>query len=138
MKPIVRNIIAVVVGWFIGGFVNMSIIQIGFSQYPKDVDVENYEAIGTFLESAGYVYYLYPFMAHAAGALVGGFLAALISKNRKMGTALIIGGLFFLGGVTMTFLLPAPAWFVALDLIVAYFPMALLGAVAAKKLSRKS
>lgn len=134
MKPIVRNIIAVVVGWLIGGFVNGAIVEVGMSTYPSDVDTTDYDAISTFLESASFVYFLYPLIAHLAGSFVGGFIAALISKNRKMGTALIVGGLFFLGGVIVTFLIPAPAWFIALDLIVAYFPMAFLGGIIAKNL----
>lgn len=137
MNPVVRNVIAVVLGWLIGGFVNMAIVQVGMSTYPASVDTTDYEAIGKFLETAGFVYFLYPFIAHAAGVMVGAFIAALISKNRKMGVALIIGGLFLIGGILVTFMIPAPTWFIAMDLIVAYIPMALLGAVLAKKLFKK-
>jgi hypothetical protein len=41
--------------------------------------------------------------------------------------ALIVGGLFLLGGVMAAFQIPAPAWFVTTDLLIAYVPMALLG-----------
>ena len=137
MKPIVRNIIAVVAGWLLGGIVNGAIVQVGMSTYPSDVDTTDYEALSEFFETASFVFFLYPLIAHAAGALIGGFVAALISKNRKYGTALIVGGLFFLGGVIMMFVIPAPGWFTALDLLLAYFPMALLGAFFAKSMRKK-
>ncbi|GAB5417773.1 MAG: hypothetical protein Crog4KO_24780 [Crocinitomicaceae bacterium] len=137
MKPIYRNVLAVIVGWLVGVVVNSSIVQLGMGTYPENVDINNMESLGNFLKDAGAIYFVYPFLAHAIGTLIGAFVAALISKNRKYGTALIIGGLFFIGGAIMVFMLPAPAWFESLDLIVAYFPMALLGAFLAKSLRRK-
>ncbi len=41
---------------------------------------------------------------------------------------------FLLGGITNVFLLPAPVWFAALDLIGAYIPMGWLGGKLAKSL----
>ncbi|XOV67371.1 MAG: hypothetical protein ACFHU9_17280 [Fluviicola sp.] len=137
MKPIVRNIIAVVCGMVVGGFCNMAIVQLGMSQYPANVDTNDMDAVGEFLSSAGIVFWLYPLIAHASHAFVGGLVAALISKNRKYGTALIVGGLAFLGGLMMVFVIPAPSWFVSADLIFAYFPMALLGAFLVKRLFQK-
>lgn len=137
MKPIVRNVLAVIAGWLIGVVVNSTIVQLGMSTYPKNVDINDMESLGKFLDNAGAIYFVYPFLAHAIGTLVGGFLAGLISKNRKYGTALIVGALFFVGGSIMVFILPAPGWFVSLDLVVAYFPMALLGAFLAKRMRRK-
>jgi len=69
--------------------------------------------------------------------LFGAFTAALFSKNRKTGVALIIGGLFLIGGILISFMLPAPAWFITMDLVVAYIPMAFIGAILAKKLFKK-
>lgn len=47
--------------------------------------------------------------------------------------ALIVGVLFLIGGVSMVAMLPSPMWFNALDLIVAYIPMAFLGGKLAIK-----
>ncbi len=137
MKPIYRNILAFVVGSIVGMVVNSAIVQLGMGTYPENVDINNMESLGDFLKDAEMIYFVYPFIAHAVGTLIGAFLAALISKNRKYGTALIVGGFFFIGGAIMVLILPAPAWFESLDLIVAYFPMALLGAFIAKRLRRK-
>jgi hypothetical protein len=41
-------------------------------------------------------------------------------------SAYLFAGLFFLGGLQMVIALPAPLWMEALDLTVAYFPMAWL------------
>jgi hypothetical protein len=38
----------------------------------------------------------------------------------------VIGAVFLCGGVAASFMIPAPAWFIALDLLVAYLPMAWL------------
>jgi hypothetical protein len=34
---------------------------------------------------------------------------------------------FLCGGVAASFMIPAPAWFITLDLLAAYLPMAWLG-----------
>ena len=99
MKPIVRNIIAVIIGLVIGNVVNMSLVQIGYTVYPLKINTNDMEALAKFLETADAKYYIFPFIAHAAGTLFGAFFAALFSKNRNFGVALIIGGFFFLGGI---------------------------------------
>jgi hypothetical protein len=40
-----------------------------------------------------------------------------------------------LGGITNAFLLPAPIWFIALDIVLAYLPMAWLGGKLGTKTS---
>ena len=138
MKPIVRNIIAVVLGLIVGNVVNMGLIQVGYSVFTPDVDVNDMKALAKFMEGADMKYFIFPFIAHALGTLMGAFTAALFSKNRKMGVALIIGGFFLLGGIMVSFLLPAPTWFIAMDLVVAYIPMALMGFFMAKSFKKKS
>ena len=64
---------------------------------------------------------------HALGSLVGGLVAALIAATRKMTFALVIGLVHLVGGIAAAVLIPAPAWFIVLDLVVAYVPMAWVG-----------
>jgi hypothetical protein len=137
MKPIVRNILAVIAGWIAGGAINSFIVQIGHTVYPMDIASNDMEAFAAFLENADSKYFIFPFIAHALGTLVGAFVAALISTNRKAAVALTVGVFFLLGGITMSLLVPAPNWFIAMDLIAAYIPMALLGAFVARSLRRK-
>ncbi len=137
MKPIVRNIIAVVLGLIVGNVVNMGLVQVGYAVFTPDIDVNDMKELAKFMEDADMKYFIFPFIAHALGTLSGAFTAALFSKNRKMGVALIIGGLFFLGGIMVAYLIPAPMWFIGMDLVVAYIPMALLGGYLAKNLFKR-
>lgn len=50
--------------------------------------------------------------------------------------AWVIGGGFLAGGVAAAFMIPAPAWFIALDLLLAYLPMAWLAIAAGRWLQR--
>jgi hypothetical protein len=67
-----------------------------------------------------------------AGALIAGSIAA----NHKMKFALSIGGLFLLGGIIVSFMIPAPVWFTATDIIIAYIPMAWIGGKIALRYSK--
>ena len=44
---------------------------------------------------------------------------------------MIVGVVFLAGGIAATFMIPAPTWFMVLDVVVAYLPMAYLGAMIA-------
>ncbi len=135
MNPIVRNILAVIAGVIVGSIVNMSIIMISGSiiAIPEGVDNTTTEGLKASMHLFEPKHYIMPFLAHALGTLVGALVAAAIAVNRKMTVALIIGGVFLLGGTMMVFQLPSPMWFNALDLIVAYIPMAYLGAKLVSK-----
>ena len=54
--------------------------------------------------------------------------------SRREVLAYIIGGLNLAGGIAACFMIPAPVWFIALDLLVAYLPMAWLAAKVGRKL----
>ena len=106
----------------------MAIVTLGHKVMPiPGIDPNDMEALSQALNSAGSEYFIFPFLAHAVGTLVGGAIAAIIAANHKMKFALAIGVLFFIGGVAACFMIPAPAWFIVLDLMVAYLPMAWLG-----------
>lgn len=72
-------------------------------------------------------HFLFPFLAHILGTLVGAFTAAKIAANGMMNYAIAVGIFFLIGGVVNAFMLPAPSWFIILDLTAAYIPMAWLG-----------
>lgn len=75
----------------------------------------------------GPIHFLSPFLAHALGTLVGAYLVAWFAPKFKFVLALLVGGLFLLGGIMMVMMLPSPIWFNVLDLGVAYIPMGYLG-----------
>ena len=49
-----------------------------------------------------------------------------IAASHRARFAWAIGAVFLCGGVAASFMIPAPAWFIALDLLFAYLPMAWL------------
>ncbi|MBA5629917.1 hypothetical protein [Moheibacter lacus] len=128
MHPIIRNILAVILGWFIGGAVNMGIVMLGHKvMLIPGIDPNDMEGLANALHTLGGEYFIFPFLAHAVGTLVGAIVAAGIAATHKMKFALAIGVLFLIGGIAACFMIPAPAWFIVLDLVVAYIPMAWLG-----------
>lgn len=128
MNPIIRNILAVVVGWLGGSIVNMGLVQIGHAVFPIDgVDPNDMEALAAAMPNLGFEYFIFPFLAHALGTLVGAAIAGWIAANRKMTFSLAIGGLFLIGGIMVNVMLPGPTWFAVLDIVVAYIPMAWIG-----------
>lgn len=128
MNPIVRNILAVIVGWIGGSIVNMGLIQVGHSFFPiEGIDINDMNALAEVMPTLESNYFIFPFLAHALGTLVGAAVAGLIAATHKMKFSYTIGGIFLLGGVAVNYMLPGPIWFAALDILVAYIPMAYIG-----------
>ncbi|MDI1234384.1 MAG: hypothetical protein PSX81_08885 [bacterium] len=129
MNPILRNILACLVGITIGSLVNMGIIQISGSIIPppNGADLTTIEGLKSSMNLFEPKHFLMPFLAHALGTLVGAALAALIGATHKKKLVLGVGVYFLLGGTAAIFMLPSPIWFTVVDLIFAYIPMAYLG-----------
>lgn len=135
---ILKNIIAVITGVFIGSFVNMSLIDMGANFYPiEGVIPGDMEALVAVMPSLSAEYFIFPFIAHALGTLVGAVFAGMIAGTHKMKFIWSIGTLFFIGGVMASIMLPAPTWFIVVDLVFAYFPMAWISVVLVKKMKVK-
>jgi hypothetical protein len=131
MKVFLRNVGAVVLGILLGGTVNMAIVYAGGALMPPPpgVDVSDPASINAHLGEYSVAQLLAPFVAHAAGTLVGAVAAARLSAGRPLVAALAVGGIFLLGGIAAVRMMPAtPTWFAVLDLGVAYLPMGWLGA----------
>ncbi len=138
MNPILRNILAIIVGIVIGSVVNMGIISISGSIIPPPdgADVTTTEGLKASMHLFQPKHFIFPFLAHALGTLVGAFVAGMIAASHKMKFALAIGAFFLAGGVASIFILPSPTWYTIVDLIGAYIPMAYLGRKLANKFSR--
>ncbi|MBJ2173714.1 hypothetical protein JBL43_05660 [Aureibaculum sp. A20] len=137
MNPILRNVLAVVTGWFVGSLVNMGLIRMGHTIFPiEGVDPNDMNALAEVLPNLEPKYFLFPFLAHALGALIGAVVAGLIAINNKMKFSLAIGGLFLLGGIAVNYILPGPRWFAVVDILLAYIPMAWIGGQIALKASK--
>lgn len=136
MSSTIRPIVAVLAGLIIGSVVNMGLIVLGpiLIPPPPGVDMTTTEGLQAGIAQLEPRHFLMPFLAHALGTLVGALVAAVIGIERRMNLAYTVGVLFLLGGVASCFLIPAPTWFMALDLLVAYIPMAWLGLLLSYRL----
>ncbi len=128
MIKLIRNILAILAGVILGSVVNMAIVTFGPSLIPPPagVDLTTPEGLAAGIALFEPRHFVTPFLAHALGTLVGAFVAYLLAASHKARFAYAIGVLFLMGGIAACFMIPAPAWFMALDLVVAYLPMAWL------------
>ncbi|MEM6725093.1 MAG: hypothetical protein AAF598_13730 [Bacteroidota bacterium] len=139
MPPIIRNILAVISGLALGSVVNMGLIQLGMSilPWPESIDLNRPETIETNIHLLETKHFLFPFLAHALGTLVAGFVIAWIAAYNKFKLGLI-ASVFLIGGIMAAQMIPAPTWFLILDLGFAYLPMAWIGAKLGAGRAKKS
>lgn len=136
MNTVVKNSLAVIVGVFVGGALNMGIIMISGSVIPppNGADVTTMEGLKATMHLFEPKHFIMPFLAHAIGTFVGAFIASKIASTHKMKIAIAIGCWYLLGGIINVIMLPSPIWFTLLDLILAYIPMAYMaGKLTANK-----
>ena len=139
MNQTLKNILALVTGWVAGSLVNMGLIKTGHLAIPIEViDPNDMDALAAVMPTLDFKYFVFPFLAHAAGTFVGALVAGLLAASHKMKFSLGIGFLFLLGGIMMVYMLPGPVWFAITDLAVAYIPMAWLGGKLALQWSKAS
>ena len=140
MPNMMRNILAIIAGLVIGGSVNMALIVISPSIIPPPigVDVNNAESLSRGIHLFEPRHFVMPFLAHALGTFAGALVAYLIAATVKTRFAYAIGVVYLCGGIAASFMIPAPAWFIALDVLVAYLPMAWLAIQAGDRLQHGS
>lgn len=122
---LIRNVVAVIIGLFIGSAINMAFIIIGptIIPPPTGVDVTDMESLTQNMHLFEAKHFLFPFIAHALGTFVGAMAAIKIGKGHALVLAGAVTLAFFAGGVFNIVNLPAPVWFEAIDIIFAYIPM---------------
>ena len=137
MPYLMRNALALLGGIVIGSAVNMAIVTLSPSVVPPPpgVDLNDPESLRSAMHLFEPRHFVMPFLAHALGTLAGALTAYLIAASYKAQMAYVIGAVFLCGGVAASFMIPAPAWFLALDLLVAYLPMAWLAIRLASRLT---
>ena len=122
MNSIIKNILALIGGVLVGMVVNMGLIITGNQLIPFYDNINPMNAMNWEIK-----YFIFPFLAHAIGTLLGAFIASKFSASYHMLFAMSIGIFFLSGGISMVFILPAPIWFIVIDLVFAYLPMGWLG-----------
>lgn len=126
-------------GLFVGGCVNMLLVVAGphVIPAPVGVDMSDTKSIADSIHLLEPRHFLFPFLAHAVGAFSGAAVAYFLAIGKRIAYSFVVGILFFAGGVAASTMIPAPKWFITLDLIVAYIPMAWLGASLARRISAR-
>jgi hypothetical protein len=124
-----RNILAVVLGFLLGSFVNMGVLAAGHALMPPPAgfDGSSMEGVASTIHLLNPIDFIVPFLAHALGPLAGVFAAMFIAASARKTIAIILGVLFLLGGIAANVMIPAPAWYRIVDVVLAYVPMAWLG-----------
>lgn len=139
MSIFFRNTIALVAGLICGALVNILLVMLGSAVIPapEGLDTSSTESLKKGAHLLEPKHYLFPFLAHALGTFAGALEVASIAKSRQRLLAMMVGVFFLLGGLIMASSVPAPSWFLILDLGLAYLPMAWLGGKLGDSLHRK-
>ncbi|MFN7693209.1 MAG: hypothetical protein ACK5O3_04065 [Burkholderiales bacterium] len=137
MPKFLRIVLAVLAGLVLGSVVNMALITVSGKVIPPPAgaDVSTMEGLKASLHLFEARHFVFPFLAHALGALVGAWVASLLAPGQAPIPAYVVGGFFLVGGIANAFMLPAPVWFTLVDLLLAYLPAAWLGQALAKRMS---
>jgi len=116
----------------------MSLVHVGslVVPAPAGVDTTSMESLAANMPKFGVEQFIFPFLAHALGTLVGAIAAGWLAATRKLAMAMIIGVVYLCGGIAAVVMLPSPLWFTIVDLGLAYLPMGYLGGRIGIALSR--
>ena len=127
-KNLLRNILAVIVGVILGGLVNLALVTAGphLVPPPAGVNMGDAKSLAENIHRLEPRHFIFPFLAHALGTLVGALNAHVAAATRRSVPSYVVGGVFLAGGIAAANLIPAPLWFIVLDLVGAYLPMAWL------------
>ncbi|HYW50868.1 MAG TPA: hypothetical protein VE861_09690 [Gemmatimonadaceae bacterium] len=136
MPTLVRNVLAVLAGLIAGAALNGALITLSPSLIPPPagVDVTNTESLAQSIHLFQPRHFVMPFLAHALGTLVGALVAYVVAASSKAGFAWAIGVAFLAGGISASYMIPAPIWFIVLDLLMAYLPMAWIAILLGRRM----
>ncbi len=129
MNKTLKNILILIGAMIVGSIVNMAIVMMSGSiiPLPEGVDPSDVESIKANIHLYTPKHFIFPFLAHALGTLVAGMIVGKWIVGKKDLWIGLVGGLFLGGGITAASMIPAPTWFIIVDLVLAYIPMAWLG-----------
>ena len=117
-----KNILSIILGIIVGMVCNIGLIILGGFIFIVPPSMNPIDATHWPL-----FYFIFPFLAHSIGTLVGAFVASKFSKNNSIIIPMFVGLYFLSGGMYMVSIFPAPLWFILCDLTLCYIPMALVG-----------
>lgn len=130
---------AVVGGALVGALINGFLVYLGpkLIPPPSGFDLTTLEGLRQAMPHMAPRHFIFPFLAHALGTFLGAAVSSLMVRGQSLWPAMIVGLLFLLGGIVNVVTLPAPAWFSAADLLLAYIPPAFLAGLGVCRLTKK-
>jgi hypothetical protein len=137
---VLKNVLFVIVGVVLGSAVNMALVVAGsaFVPAPPGVDMSDTESIANSIDLFEAKHFVFPFIAHAFGTLIGALTAGYLGRRDRAVLVWSVTVLFFAGGVATIFMISAPVAYIVTDLALAYAPMALLALWVLDTVTRKS
>ena len=129
MPVAVKVAAAIIAGFLVGSVFNMGVVLLGtlLIPPPPGVDFADPASVAQARSLLTPVHFIFPWLAHAGGTFVGILMSSIVYPPRAGLCAMVLGVLFLAGGIAASVMIPAPAVFIALDLVLAYLPMAWLG-----------
>jgi hypothetical protein len=127
---IVLSVLSVMAGLIVGSFINMQLLNLGMKLIPSPTGegANSIDVVKANIHLFQPIHYVFPYLAHALGTLIGAFATTLIAPTKKFTHAIVLGMLFLIAGIINVVMLPnAAIWFSILDLVTAYIPMAVVG-----------
>lgn len=123
-----QSTFAIIGGIVVGSLINMGLVLLGplLISPPPGVDMSDMDSFAAGIDAMGPQHFLFPFLAHALGTLSGAVVVYRYASWRREMLTLGLGVFFLLGGIVAATMIPAPAWFIVMDLLLAYLPMAWL------------
>lgn len=124
----IRNIVAVIIAFVVGGVFVFSVEALGHRIYPlpEGMDKNNYEQVAEYVKTAPLGALLFVLLAQSSGSFIGGLVTGILGGSRYTLLALIYGVLALTMAAITVSLIKHPAWMTALALILP-IPLALLG-----------
>ena len=128
MNSTVRAVLTITAALLLGSLVNIGLVTLGpiIVPPPPGVDMSDMDSFAAAVDAMGPAHFLFPFLAHAMGTLTACLLIARFAAWKRIALTYALGAFFLLGGITAASMIPAPLWFVIVDLFFAYLPMAWL------------
>lgn len=123
-----RTVLAVILGIVAAGLVVAGIEYVAHLLHapPVPIDTNDPDAVRAFMQTVPATALVSVVLAWALGSIAGGFVAAKVSRLHKRGAALAVGVLMVLLVAANFFVVPHPAWMMAMGVLLPV-PSALVG-----------
>ena len=123
-----RNFVAVIIGLTVAGAIVWTIEMANYNMHPlpPGLDVTDKEAMTEYIKTLPAMAYVMVVLAHIFGSIGGAWVASIVAASHERKISIGIGLFLLVMGAINLLMIPHPAWFMVIDLLV-YIPGALLG-----------